>query len=119
MADESTTKKKPTGRTFNFNLVGDDLHLYETVRDIYQDEQESEEATVASVLGEMDPQIRALLESRFAPKPARREMSQRQVFVRALGAALAALEAAEDARVEAEAAEGEVNGADTEGGDDA
>ena len=98
MADTTANKKKEVkpGKTFNFSLTGDDFYLYETIRDIYQDAEEEGDATVADALAELDPAVRALIESRIAPKPARREISPRQVFVRALQAAMDAEDAATD-----------------------
>ena len=101
MAEETPSKPKPTGKTFNFNLIGDDLFLYETVRELYEADQEEADATVAEALAGLGPATRALVEARFAPK-AKKELSHRQVFVQALRESLKAREAAEDARAAAE-----------------
>lgn len=112
------TATKPTGKAFNLNLIGDDLHLYTTMRDIYQDEREADESRVLATLDGLDPEIRALLQARMAAKPVRRDISHREVFVRAMREAMAAREAADD---EAELLELEAatapNGASAHGAD--
>lgn len=84
------------GKSIAFQLVGDDLFLFETVRDMYEGEREDDEAKVASALDGLDPEVRALVQSRMVTQ-SRKELSQREVFMRAMREAMAAREAAEDA----------------------
>ena len=93
MADPATT---PTGKQFSFSLIGDDLHLYNTCRDLIEGEAGEAETKVTEALESLDPAVRALVQARFAPKP-KKDISQRQVFVTALGAFLAQKEAEADA----------------------
>lgn len=88
MADEPTTKAPPKGRTFNFNLTGDDLTLFERVRDLCLAELSNEDATVNAALEGLDPEVRALLQARMGAQPTKKELSQRQIFTRALQDAL-------------------------------
>jgi ketosteroid isomerase-like protein len=87
VADAAATKeakKVSPGKSFAFNLTGDDFHLYETARDTYQAEADGDDETVAAALDCLDDDVRALVEARFAPRPAKRELSQRQLFVRVM-----------------------------------
>ena len=87
------------GKPFSFNLTGDDLHLYETVRAIIEGEQEEAEGKISEALSGLDPDVRALVQARFAPRP-KKDISQRQVFVTAMGAFLAVKEAEADEEAE-------------------
>ena len=82
MADDA--KPKPAGKTFSFNLTGDDLRLYEQARDLYQGDIADEDATVAAALAGLPVEARLLVEARMASAPKAKELSHRQVFVRAL-----------------------------------
>ena len=106
MADTTSSPTKPTGKTVNFNLIGDDLFLYETVKGIYEDEADEDESAVSEALESLDPRVRALVQARFAPVR-QEKLSYRAVFVRALQEVLDARDAAADEEEAAEADEPE------------
>lgn len=101
MADNATTPK--VGKTISFNLVGDDLHLFDTMKDVFLDEIEADERKVQEALATLPAEAAALVRGRLAPR-SKTDLSHRQVFVKALQESLAKRDAEEDARAAAEGA---------------
>lgn len=110
MADgEASATTTKVGKTFNFNLTGDDHALYETLRAIYDGEREAEDAQFAETLAALPAEQRRLIESRLAPTSAKKDLSYREFFARAMRDALTHQEALADAAdaEEADQPEGE------------
>lgn len=94
MADDGTTtpvkdKTVTPGKTFNFSLTGDPFHSYETLKEIYEDAANADEEKVTEALAALDPDVRVLVEGKFAKSAGRKELSQREVFARAVEDAIA------------------------------
>ena len=102
MADEPATTATPPkpGKTFNFNLTGDDFHLYETIRALYEDARDADDAKVSDTLAALPAEARALIQARLAAPAKKRDMSHREVIVKALSEVLRVREAQDDAEAD-------------------
>lgn len=96
MAGSTESAPASTGKTFSFNLTGEDFHLYESLRSIYEGEQEARDERRQALLDAMDPADRALFASAVAATSTEK-MSYRQFFARAMQDAMSHQEALADA----------------------
>lgn len=91
MAEEATTpttSTTPKGKTFNFSFT-EEMFDYNTLKDLYEAQEGENEETVNEALEGLPDNVRALLLERMKPAPKAKELSQRQVFGRAIRDAMA------------------------------